>query len=572
MRATPWGLQGRYCCSHDNDNDNDNDEREEDIWLPTFFPELSEDHNHDGPGLHMDRLFRGRWIRDRKVLEASAFTEGKPWQEWGWRRPLRSQGEPPEPLVLPQNYVMQAYPLGHQDIVSAPELDMADVPDVTTRARMPYPRGRGMLNKLPVEVLEMIIEYLVPTGCTYSFFMAETRDIHSDSESKQRSIRYVVNQMVPLWTPKELDEQLLGKDSTVEYTDEMDFPDAVGEGEDQKAQVVNRKRLRDERRKKAIQRGSAHMALACINTTFQHLIYTRFYGRNTFLFTLSGYPFTPLRIEARDLDTRWLSWTRVLTRSVCPGADVFDRTKVRPPGDGGALGFITARAAAYMTDVKLCVITPLEEAADVVAMAHVGQVVDSAVSLLVGPLPSPPTDSTASLSLDVQEEGKRRRRPQLNVSLHLQLSCLITSPSEHFVTLQAGYNRITGKIDIGPGMWSDTEGPWGVEPWLAEDELGLMMQPLRKLRGLVKEMCVHGFEVPVEFLDDVGLVGVDKEEPPRVRCYTFHYSNVCNCITEGGARECPQQRPMSGVATPRWDLEDLGWMFFRAGEEGGGEK
>ncbi|CCC14212.1 hypothetical protein SMACR_08671 [Sordaria macrospora] len=503
----------------------------DDIWLPSFFAELMEDHNQIS-GLQMEGVFRGRWVRDRKLRKPAWGFPERPWQSWNWRMPLRSQGSPPEPLSLPQDYVMQAYPLGHEDSICAADLDMIDVPNATFN---PCPGGRGMLDKLPVEVLEMIIEYLVPTGCTYNFFMAEMRDVHSEF----RSIRYVVHQMVPIWTPKELDklDERLDKEEVdaCEDTDEMDFPD--GEGDEEK-EIAKRS-------KTAIQGGSAHMALACINKTFQDLIYARFYGGNTFIFHLSSYPFTPINIEARDLDTRWTSWTRVLTRNVRPR--VVTRNTARPPGP---LGPITARAARYITDIKFSIVTPYEDTTDEEAMGHLAQAVDSAVSLLL----LTPTDASP-------EEQEKRRQP--SVSLHLQFSSPHASMDDNIVTLQAGFNRVTEKIYVGPGTWSGIQGRLDQTP--AENKLDLMMQPLWKLRGLIKDMCVHGYEIPMDFLDEVGLVCVDKEVPPSTICYTYHNQTTCECI-KNGARECPRKRLLSGVPTPRWQLEGLGWTFFRGAE------
>lgn len=414
---------------------------------------------------------------------------------------------------------MQAYPLEHEDVVCTADLDMADVPDATIK---PYPGGRGMLDKLPVELLRMIIEYLVPTGCTYSFFMADRRNNYPEP----RSFCSVVHQMVPVWRSKKRDDQDI-KEQVADGMDQMasdlenDYDPYFSDNETYEEMSQEDNKLR----KETIQKGSAHMALASVNRTFQDLVYTRFYGGNTFVFHLSTYPFTRIDLETGDLQDRlWLSWSRVLIRNVWPP---------------GPLGPITARAARYFGDAKLIIVAPSEDTSDAEAMTYLAQVVDSAISLLL------PTDP-------ISEEQEKQQQP--NISLHLQFS----SPSpfhvkKKIVTLQAGVNRVTRPMDIGPGTWSGFGGQ-SLEQPPVENKLDLVIQPLRKLRGLVKDMCVYGYEISLDFLDEVGLVCVDKAKRTPTPAEHYH------------SRASTKTNAESGVPTPQYQLEAMGWTFFKAME------
>ncbi|KAK3401443.1 hypothetical protein B0T20DRAFT_492129 [Sordaria brevicollis] len=516
VRVTPWGLQGRYDCPG---QDSKRDDRG--IWLPTLFPDLQESGSGI-PGIHVEDIVRGRWIQNREYRSRNG-----PWGVplAGWRPPIRRQGSPPESLPLPQDYVMQAFSLDYEDAVSK-AVDMDVIDDVPDSAFKPGQGGGGMLDKLPVELMKEIVSYLVPTSCTYSFFVADRRDIYPESYSACS----VVHQMAPIGRRQRSQE---GRED-IDWTDDTDSHSSDGEVP-----------------KEPRHKGSAHMALASINRTFQELIYARFYGGNTFIFHLSVSPLTRVDLEAPYHGTRWLSWSRILTRNVLPP---------------GPLGPITASAARYMRDVKLSVVTPSDNTSDIEAMASLGKVVASAVNLLL------PKD---------EQTKEQQGQIQPYISLHLQFSTpteddytliealasgqsVIPRFQPNVVTMQAGFNLSTAKMDTGPGTWSAFEGYELKQPPSIENKLDLALQPLRKLKGLVKDMWAHGYDdIPADFLDDIGLVQVQKAERLPT-CYTPHYSNTCRCTENGGARVCPQRLPKSGVPTLRWQLEAMGWSFYRA--------
>lgn len=545
VRTTPWGLQGRYSCPGQDSkrwqaipvgywdaSPWPSSCDHEDIWLPTIFPELQEGSGSIS-GIQVEGIIRGRWIQDCEYRSRSG-PPGVPLR--GWRAPIRLQGSPPDPLPLPLDYVMQAYPLNHENAVCSADLVQFDVPDSFFK---PCLGGRGMLDKLPVELMKEIVGYLVPTGCTYSFFVADRRDIHSETQS----FCSVVHQMMPIGRQQKVNE--LGRD--IDWTDDTDSPDS----DLSSSEGVERNKLKSiQSIKEPMHNGSSHMALASVNKTFHELIYARFYGGNTFIFHLSSSPFTRIDLEAQDLGTRWFSWSRVLTRNVLPP---------------GPLGPITARAARYMEDIKLSIVAPSEETTDKEAMISLAQMVDSAISLLL-----PTTEAS-----EAHEDQK-----QPDISLHLQFSTptegyyistlraidnLASGQSDtprfqpNIVTMQAGFNRVTAKMDIGPGTWSAFAGYELKQP-PDENKLVLVLQPLRKLNGLVKDMWTHGCDIPGDFLEEVGLICLDKAERLPT-CYTPHYSYTCECTLDG-TRTCPKKLPKSGVPMLRWQLEAMGWTFY----------
>ncbi|KAK3386369.1 hypothetical protein B0T20DRAFT_365878, partial [Sordaria brevicollis] len=294
-RMTPWGLHGLY------------ERGEKKTWRPKVGAHDSLKRGADncrkdvmGPGIKGE--VRGRWLRD--------------WHKINHNHQFQSDTEPHprynEKSIGGYSATLSTYPPGHEDIICDSDWDMAETVVGVTASRDPQISSREApqnpshcrLEKLPVQVLKMIVEYLVPVGCAYSFMTLDYLLYPSADGTDVAGARFcsIVQQMVPLWPKAKLSSW----------------------SSNQTPPVV---------------RGSAHLALANTNRFFQELVYERFFGGNTFVFHQAASPFLFNWIKSKNFDC-WQSWSRILAHS---GPD--DEPGKAPFGLLGPLG---SRAARYL--------------------------------------------------------------------------------------------------------------------------------------------------------------------------------------------------------------------------------
>ncbi|KAK3681556.1 hypothetical protein B0T22DRAFT_539946 [Podospora appendiculata] len=115
-----------------------------------------------------------------------------------------------------------------------PALDNRDTSGYAYPPPSKRPRGRCYLQELPWELLDQILDYLIPSGCAYYFLKASSKTTIAPWPFQCQ----IIQQMVP---------------------------------EHVKIKTVS----------------SAHMALAATNQNFNRIVYDKFYARNKFVFTLS---------------------------------------------------------------------------------------------------------------------------------------------------------------------------------------------------------------------------------------------------------------------------------------------
>ncbi|KAK3948412.1 hypothetical protein QBC32DRAFT_59534 [Pseudoneurospora amorphoporcata] len=243
--------------------------------------------------------------------------------------------------------VLSAYPPGRGHILCDPDWYMAEGAGSGCKNRHPVvssPEAQQIsspyrFKQLPAEVWRMIVAYLVPVGCAYSFITLGYLLYPSGEGTDVAGSRFcsLVQQMVPV---------------------ELAARSSPGSS-DTTTPVV---------------RGFAHVAIANTNRFFQELVYERFFGGNTFIFHQSTSPILFSWTKSGDF-SRWQSWSRIIAR---PEPD--DEPGTAPFGLLGPLG---PRAARYLREVHLVIASPPTESADAEAMTKLANMVDSAVTLLL---------------------------------------------------------------------------------------------------------------------------------------------------------------------------------------------
>lgn len=198
------------------------------------------------------------------------------------------------------------------DEATDPELDLAEtLPSIA----LPESRSTSCLFlDLPPELLELILDYLVPTDQTYHFFPAR---------SGKQSV-----QIVQKFVPEKLNGSagifLLNDQKVLRCRSETAAPNSL-----QSIQASSPKNPST---------GSAYTSLAGTCKHFQDIIYTRLFSHNAFIFHLTAQTIHSA-IWSSDF-TKFRSWTRT--------------TQDQPV----ALGPLTARAAKYLKHVTLIASLP----------------------------------------------------------------------------------------------------------------------------------------------------------------------------------------------------------------------
>ncbi|KAK4497298.1 hypothetical protein PRZ48_011748 [Zasmidium cellare] len=259
----------------------------------------------------------GRWIRDAEVPEEFA----------GHPRDCTCRGRPPPKLTFEDSpswvpSVLQAFQHGE---VTDPSLEMAE--SVPTSI---LPKSRSttcLFMELPPELLELILDYLVPTGQTYQFFPAR---------NGKTSVQ-IVQKFVP-------DVKRTG--STSFQSGERPAPHSMQSI--QSTQPTNPAT------------GSAYTSLAGTCHYFQDIIYSRLFSHNDFVFHLTPYTIHSA-IRSNDF-TKLRCWTRTT------------------PHTSQALGPLTARAAKYLRHVTLIASLPFSHSSQ--DLKTITSLVSDAASML----------------------------------------------------------------------------------------------------------------------------------------------------------------------------------------------
>lgn len=450
-RMTPWGLHGLY------------KRGEKKVWRPRVgghdaLIRGADNCRKDVTGPGIKGQVRGRWLRD--------------WHKLNHNHQSMSDTEPhpryDEKSIGGYSAVLSAYPPGHGHILCDPDWDMAETagggaasrhPTVSS-PQAPQKPSHYRLEKLPVQVLKMIVAYLVPVGCAYSFITLDYLLYPSADGADLAGARFcsLVQQMVPLWPIEELSPW----------------------SSNRAAPVV---------------RGSAHLALANTNRFFQELVYERFFGGNTFIFHQATSPFLFNWIRSKDFDC-WQSWSRILAHSGpndVPGKAPF-----------GLLGPLGSRAARYLRNVHLIIASPPTEVGDAEAMTKLADMVDSTITLL---LPSK------------EDEAEEKEGQKLALSVHIH--CSHPSPEyrdpgkshptrrcHQLPVLQADVNPSSGMMEVGlrKDFTRLRKISW---PSMPSSKLDKVLKPLRRLSGRVGRLSATGVEITPSWLEEMGL-RVDK--------------------------------------------------------------
>ncbi|KAK1773708.1 hypothetical protein QBC45DRAFT_339290 [Copromyces sp. CBS 386.78] len=379
----PWGLQGLY------------KRGDEHVWRPKVGDREDREDTFD---TGIQGQVRGRWLRDWDMLNHNH--QSRSDSERHLRRNSMSIGG--------YSPVLSAYPPGRGHILCDPDWDMAEGAGSGCENRHPVvssPEAQQTsspyrFKQLPAEVWRMIVAYLVPVGCAYSFITLDYLLYPSGERTDVAGSRFcsLVQQMVPV---------------------ELAARSSPGSSDTTTPAV----------------RGFAHVAIANTNRFFQELVYERFFGGNTFIFHQSTSPILFSWTKSEDF-SRWQSWSRIIARS-----EPDDEPGTAPFGLLGPLG---PRAARYLREFHLVIASSPTESDDIEAMTKLANMVDSTVTLV--------------LSEDHQANDKERQK--LAISLHLHSS----HPSPEYrdtgkshpvrrchqlAALQADVNQATGTMDIG---------------------------------------------------------------------------------------------------------------------------
>lgn len=276
-RMTPWGIQLYH--------------PDRKLWIP-----LMRYDTH--------AVICGRWIRDIEVPESYA---GHPDE-------CTCYGRPPPKMVFsdPPHWnsgVVQAFQ--HNELTS-PQLDLAERLPATT---LPESQSTTcLLMELPPELLELILDYLVPTGQIYHFFPARNG----------KKLVQIVQKFVPEKSTASSEPSIQATQSSLFCSNASIAPNSL-----KSIQASNPRNPAT---------GSSHTALAGTCRQFQHIIYTRLFTHNSFIFHLT--PHT-IHSEIRSTNfTKFRGWTRT--------------TQHTPK----ALGPLTGRAAEYLKNVTLIASLP----------------------------------------------------------------------------------------------------------------------------------------------------------------------------------------------------------------------
>ncbi|KAF2169763.1 hypothetical protein M409DRAFT_52267 [Zasmidium cellare ATCC 36951] len=246
----------------------------------------------------------GRWIRDVEVPEEFS---GHPVECTCHGRPPPKMTFADTPSWVPS--VLQAFQ--HDEVTDA-SLEMAESLPKTTL--LESPSGSCLFMELPPEILELILEYLVPTGQTYHFLPAR---------NGKNSVQ-VVQKFVP-------DGKRTGTATSKHAppTAPLSANQSPAPNSMQSIQMSNPKHPAT---------GSTYMSLAGTCKYFQDIVYSRLFSQNDFVFNLTPYT---IHSAIRSCDFKnFRCWTRTTAHSP------------------KALGPLTARAAKYLKHVTLIASLP----------------------------------------------------------------------------------------------------------------------------------------------------------------------------------------------------------------------
>lgn len=266
-RMTPWGIQFLRGGGTNDD------------WIPAL------------PNRRQHTIC-GRWIRDLEVPDFEYFSCTK--------------------MVLSDQFgigteVLTAFQHGE---TTDPSLDLAHRYESVV-ATKPETK-RCMITKLPQELFDIILDYLVPEGQTYHFL-----PVRSDGR---------IVQIVQKFVPESTSQKTTSSDAIT--ATRASGPNTIVNPMDALPNISSTLPAT----------GSAHLSLAGTCTQLQQAVYKRFYGANAFIFNFTAnaiHSFVHIR------DTNMLrSWSRIV------------------PQKPQALGTLTERTASYLKDVTIIASLP----------------------------------------------------------------------------------------------------------------------------------------------------------------------------------------------------------------------